>query len=193
MTHSFLRTMLAILALSLVAACQKTATPTPPATQPEFKVSATIQDLMGAEIDPAADVLWASVSTTVTAEGTVEHQPRTDEEWLQVRHQAVILMEASNLLIMEGRRVAAPGKKLEDEGIQGILTAAEAQAKIDADRPEFIGFAHALHDVGARMLAAIDAKDIQGMIDAGEQIDAVCESCHLSFWYPGQVIPEFED
>jgi hypothetical protein len=195
MTHSLRRTTLA-LALLTLAGCQKTDAPTapPPApAQPPFKVTATIQDLMGAAIDPAADFLWESVSTTVSPEGTVEHQPRTDEEWLKVRHQAVILMEASNLLIMEGRRIAAPGKKLEDEGVQGILTAAEAQARIDADHPAFVGFAHALHDVGERMLTAIDARDVQGMIDAGEQIDEVCESCHMTFWYPNQVIPEFPD
>jgi hypothetical protein len=187
MKHSLPRLALAFTALAALAGCQKADAPAPPAAQTPLKVTATIQDLMQSEVDPAADFLWASVSTTVTTAGTEEHQPRTDEEWLQVRHQAVILMEAANLLIMDGRRVAAPGKKLEDEGIQGILTAAEVQQKLEKERETFVGFAHALHDVGEQMLMAIDAKNVQGMIDAGEKIDSVCESCHLTFWYPGQV------
>ena len=195
MKHSLSRLTLAFAAFAALAGCQKeAATPAPPATtaaQTQFKVTATIQDLMQSEVDPAADFLWASVSTTVTAEGVDEHQPRTDEEWRQVRHQAVILMESANLLAMEGRRVAPPGKKLEDEGVQGVLTAAEVQQKLDTDHQAFVGFAHALHDVSEQMLTAIDNRNVQGMIDAGEKIDEVCESCHMTFWYPNQVIPEF--
>lgn len=199
MNHADLRTLLGLTALLALAGCQKDAPTTAvdaasqsaAQAQPQLKPTATIQDLMQSTVDPPADFLWASVSTTVTDKGTEEHHPRTDEEWLQVRHQAVILMEAGNLLAMDGRRLAAPGKKLEDEGIQGILTAEEAQAKIDANRQAFVGFAHALHDVGEQMLTAVDAKDLQGMIDAGEKIDGVCEGCHMTFWYPNQVIPEF--
>lgn len=192
-----------LIALSLLAlaGCQKSpdpasAVPAPAATPAPAvtpRITATIQDLMKYEVDPAADSLWESVSTTVTAKGTVEKQPRTPEEWEAVRRQAIILAEAGNLLAMEGRRIAAPGKKLEDEGIQGILTAAEAQQKIDSDHAAFVGFAQALHDVGAKMLEAIDARNPQGMVDAGETLDEVCEICHMTFWYPNQVIPEFPD
>ena len=37
-------------------------------------------------------------------------QPRTDAEWNEVRRNAIIVAEASNLLMMEGRRVAKEGK-----------------------------------------------------------------------------------
>jgi hypothetical protein len=183
-----------ILALAALAGCQKPAAPSaiePHA--PPFKVTATIQDLMKSQVDPSADALWASVSTVVTAEGTQEHHPRTDEEWQAVRNHAIILTEAANLLIMDGRRVAAPGMKLEDEGVPGVLTAAETQQAIDKNHAAFVQFAHALHDVGTQMLTAIDNKNVQGMLDAGETLDQVCEACHMTFWYPNQVIPEFPD
>src|SRR5262245_29221509 len=90
MNHADLRTMLGLAALLALAGCQKEAPTTADApalpaaqTQPTLKVTATIQDLMQSEVDPAADFLWASVSTTVSGKGTEEHQPRTDEEWLQ--------------------------------------------------------------------------------------------------------------
>jgi hypothetical protein len=28
------------------------------------------------------------------------------------------------------------------------------------------------------------------MMNAGSAMDTVCENCHLTFWYPKQVIPE---
>ena len=160
------------------------------AQAPPFAITASVQDLMVSEVDPSADYLWESVGTIVTASGTEEHQPRTDEEWRAVRIRAVTLAEAGNLLMMDGRRVAEPGKKLEDEGVEGILTAVESQAAIDGARPAFVAFARALHDVGASMISAIDARDVGGMMTAGEELDAVCESCHIQFWYPGQVIPD---
>jgi len=197
--NTFRPIVLSLLAsLPVFAACQKSSAPASadpapaPASSP-LEVTATIQDLMKYEVDPAADALWESVSTNVTAAGTEEKHPRTDEEWEAVRRHAIILAEAGNLLAMEGRRIAAPGRKLEDEGIQGILTAAEAQQVIDRNHAAFVGFAQALHDVGEKMLAAVDAKNPQGMIDAGETLDEVCESCHMTFWYPNQVIPEFPD
>ena len=159
--------LVVLLPLAL-AGCQKPADPASAAAPSQaaqalpFKPTATIQDLMKHEVDPSADSLWESVSTIVTAAGVEEHQPRTDEEWHAVRHHAIVLMEAGNLLMMDGRRIAAPGMKLEDEGIQGILTAAEAQHTIDANRAGFVGFASALHDVGAQMLKAIDEKNPQG-------------------------------
>ena len=178
------------IALLSMAGCTKAPAP-PPAT--EFKLTATIQDLMASEVDPSADALWESVATIVTPGSTEERQPRTDEEWAQARRHAIVLTEASNLLIVPGRRLAAPGKKLEDEGVLGVLTAPEAQSKIDADPVGFTQWAHALHDIGEQMLKAVDARNTQGMLDAGEQLDGVCEGCHMTFWYPNQVIPEFPE
>ncbi len=44
--------------------------------------------------------------------------------------------------------------------------------------------AHALQDAGLKALAAIDAKNVDGLSDAGEAIDEACEQCHLKYWYP---------
>lgn len=164
----------------------------PPAASP-LKPIAGVQDVMAAMIDPAADFLWESVSTTVTRKSTVEKQPRTDEEWAEVRRQAIILTEGANLLMMDGRHVVKEGSHLEDHGTPGNLTAAESEKAIAANRDSFIAFAQALRDVGVSMLAAADARNPQGMIDAGDTMDQVCEGCHLQFWYPGQKIPLFPD
>ncbi len=166
-------------------------TPAPAPTQ--LKPIAGIQDVMAGMIDPAADFLWESVSTTVTGKETVEKQPRTDQEWAEVRRQAIILAEGANLIMMDGRHVVKEGGALEDHGTPGNLTAAESEEAIAKNRGSFLAFAQALRDVGASMLAAADAKNPQGLIDAGDTMDQVCEGCHLQFWYPGQKIPLFPD
>ncbi|HEY0799297.1 MAG TPA: hypothetical protein VGD54_00525 [Steroidobacteraceae bacterium] len=177
-----------------LAACQKSevaAVPAAPAAPASpFAITASIQELMDAVIDPAADALWDSVGTTVTLQGTETRQPRSNEEWQEVRRRAIALIEGTNLLVMDGRKLVAPGSAVLDQNTQGVLNAKEGQDLLDTQHQAFVQFAHALHDVGRQMLTAIDAKDPAGMMNAGSAMDTVCENCHLTFWYPKQVIPE---
>ncbi len=187
------RVLVALAVAGALTACSKTQpVAAPPAPSP-IKLTAGIQDIMKDMIDPAADFLWESVSTTETAEGVEEKQPRTDEEWAEVRRQALILAESANLLLLDGRHVAREGKQLEDHGTPGNLTATESEQAIAADRAAFVGFGQALHDVGVQFLKAAEERSPQGIMDAGETMDQVCEGCHLKFWYPGQVIPPLPD
>jgi hypothetical protein len=188
----------AILAVLLgLSACQKSdvtavapvaqAPATPP--PPPFQIMASIQELMDAVIDPAADALWNSVSIVETTKGTVFHQPHSAEEWQNARRHAIALIEGTNLLVMDGRRLVAPGSPVLDQGTSGVLSAEEGQKLLDAQHPTFVQFARALREAGTQMLTSIDKKDPAGMMNAGSAMDGVCESCHLTFWYPNQVIP----
>jgi sugar lactone lactonase YvrE len=161
----------------------------PPTPQPAlhgpvaapYRIAATVQDLMRSEVDPSADSLWDSVATITTSDGTVERQPRTDADWDAVRLQALVLVEASNLLAMPGRKISA-----------GYIRAANAQEldsvhmqqRLERDRDAFTAFAGTLGDAGRTMLEAIDARNVQRFFEAGETLDAVCEACHRTFWYP---------
>jgi hypothetical protein len=137
---------------------------------------------MDSIVDPSSDYIWESVATIVTKKGVDERRPRTPEDWQQVRRRTIAMIEATNLLIMDGRLVAHSGEKSENPGIE--LGPDEIKAVIDSDRASFIKFAHALHDAGMKTLAAVDKKDVEGLSDAGETIDEACEQCHLKYWYP---------
>jgi len=176
-------------ALLGLAACTEEAPTTAAAPESPFRLTATIQDIMQTLVDPPADFLWAAVGTTITEAGTVEHQPRTDEEWALVRRNALTLIEATNLLTMEGRRVAAEGKQIEDADLEGVLTPAEIQQKIDENRAAFIAYAHVLHDAGMEALAAIEARNLDGLTEVGEKLDQACEQCHRVYWYPNTQEP----
>lgn len=160
------------------------------AGSPSVALTTSTQDLMRHLIEPSAEAPWESVSTSVSAEGVEEKHPRMDEEWFAVRSHAVTLMEAANLLGVPGRKVIAQGQAMADEGVQGVISAAEVQTKMDSQHGQFKQFAQLLHSVSADMLKAIDTRSVQGTLDAGEAIDSACESCHMAFWYPNQVIPE---
>jgi hypothetical protein len=155
---------------------------------PPFKITASIQELMEAIVDPSADGVWDSVGATITPKGVVNHQPRTDEEWRQVRLHAIALTEATNLLMMDGRRLVPDGGKIADDGSDGVLTTAAAEQLLITEHATFVQFASALNGAAVQMLKAIDARKPQAMLEVGEAMDEVCESCHMKFWYPNQAV-----
>ena len=124
----FLSLFLVGFTVFVVVACNRSQAP----AATSFRPTSTIKDLMESLVDPSADALWDSVATIVSAAGTEERQPKTPEEWANVRRRAISLVEATNLLIMEGRRVAKPGEKAENEEVE--LGPEEIEKLISGDR-----------------------------------------------------------
>ncbi|HKE82651.1 MAG TPA: hypothetical protein VKB50_02815 [Vicinamibacterales bacterium] len=181
---------LGIGSLLVTSACQSqqaASAPAPAVAPPEYTPTATIKDIMQSVVDPNADVVWLAVTTVQSAKGTVDTAPKTDEEWTKVRHGAIALTEAANLLIVPGRHVARPGEKSETPGVE--LEPSEMEALINKDIPAFRMRAKALHEAGLAALQAVDAKDAQKVFEVGEQIEQACENCHKQYWYPNEKIP----
>jgi len=180
MQHNKLTALVITILLFGVAACTKQAEATK--SESLFKPTASIQEIMNSIIDPNADDVWNSVASVSTAAGVEDKKPATDEEWAAVRHHAITLLEASNLLLIDGRRVAAEGASTSSTPAESGPK--EIQKAIDAKRPDFIQHAHELHDAAQLAVVAIDAKNAEDLLKAGGVIDHVCEQCHKQFWYP---------
>jgi hypothetical protein len=175
-----------------IAACQRdrsSQTQSAATAQPAYVPTATVKDLMLSLVDPSADEVWNAVSTTSTSAGIIDNVPKTDEDWTKVRHGALKLVEAANLLQMPGRHVARPGEKSETPGVE--LEPSEMEALINKDRGAFIARAQALQNVSAKVLQAVDAKDANKVFEVGDEIDEACENCHTHYWYPNEKIPQF--
>ncbi len=153
-----------------------------PATTPGDRSpqAATIQELMDTRIDPSADVLWDSVAFIASTTGEEDRRPRTPAEWNAVHQSALALIDAVDSLSARGRRVAS----IEKEPGPGELRVSEIQRRIDANPSAFASHARALRSAAQKALAAIDARDANGLLNAGGLIDAACEACHTVYWYP---------
>jgi hypothetical protein len=171
------------LSLATVACSPPPAAPS--RRDPPFQATASIRELMETEIDPSADFLWASVASVSSEAGFEDRQPRTDEEWTEVRRKALILIEATNLLVIPGRRVAVNYVAARSAG---ELDSTESQKRVDASRDAFDAMAHVLRDAGLEALRAIDRRSPADLLEAGGVIDAACEACHVTYWYPDQAI-----
>ena len=163
--------------LLLVASCSA---PEPPDSP--LRPTASMRDVMHVMVEPQAYVIWNSVAEIVDINGTELRMPETDEEWDVVRSGAIALREATNLVLMEGRPVAYPGETSADPGVE--LEPEQIQALIDGDFAAWTERVHELYDVVGLVFDAIDARDGAALMAAGNEIDAVCENCHLTYWYP---------
>ena len=145
-----MRTTLFLLPVSAVlvfaAAC---------ARQPAFKPVASVQQLMQATIHPASEVVFEAVGTVVSASGVEEIAPKNDEEWTNVRNNALTLAEAGNLLMI--------GNRARDKG-------------------DWMKLSQALVDVGVVALKAAEAKNPQALFEAGGEVYEVCQRCHTRYW-----------
>ena len=60
------------------------------------------------------------------------------------------------------------------------------EALVAKDRAGFAKKAQGLIDATLIALKAIDARNAEALSNAGGEIDAACENCHLTFWYPNE-------
>jgi hypothetical protein len=151
-------------------------------SEPGLLRTATIKDIMDSMVDPSAEFLFDSVATIADEHGITEKAPHTDEEWQEVRRRAIQLLEAPNLLVATGRKVASPADRSRNPDIE--LEPAQIQALIDGDRSAFVQRARTLQDAATLALQASVARDKTALFAACERIDKACENCHLHYWYP---------
>lgn len=154
-----------------------------PAAVAEYRTTATVKEVMNSVVNPNAEFIWKSVETNSGEGGLKEKAPSTDAEWADLRRHAVALREASDLLLIPGRKMAGAGEKPKDAS---ELTPEAMQGLLDKNPAKWIEYSHALHDTATEVIKAIDAKSASGVLDAGGSIDGACESCHVVFWYPEQ-------
>ncbi|MEQ1760477.1 MAG: hypothetical protein ABL986_19360 [Vicinamibacterales bacterium] len=177
---------------ALVAQCARPAEP-PASTAPVSALAealtpvASVHEMMRDIIDPDSDLIFDAVGTDVTDKGVVQREPTTDEDWARVRQGAMTIAEAANLLKVP--RKAAPDGYTFDPALRGPnapeLAPDAIAAKIEANRGVWNGMADGLRREAIKILQIVDAKDTAKLFQAGSELDAVCETCHLEFFYPG--------
>ena len=174
-------------ALALAQCSRPAPAPEPAAPAAELTPVASLHEMMRDVIDPISDLIFEAVGTEVTTKGTVQIEPRTDEDWARVRHGAMTLAEAAILLKIP--RKPAPDGYVVDPVLRGPnapeLAPDQIAARIEANRALWNKFADGMRDEAIKVIAIVDARDTSKLFAAGSDLDAVCETCHLEYFYPG--------
>ncbi|MBO9708882.1 MAG: cytochrome c [Caulobacter sp.] len=136
------------------------------------------------QIDASADKIWGSAGSISDEHGFRDLAPTTDAQWEELRAATITLVEAPNLLIQEGRPVARPGGRIQDQGLEGVAPPDQIQKALISDRPAFLQHAQRLQTVAGEILSAVDRRDAAALEKKGAELDEACEACHQRFWYP---------
>ena len=142
--------------IAFIIAGARTAQAAAPADEaaPAITPVATVKQIMGGIVSPAATMVFESVGTVVDATGIHEKAPSTDTEWAALGASAASLVESANLLVMGDRAI---------------------------DRQDWVTMSKALADAGLQVLKATEAKDPMAVLASGETLNASCDACHQRY------------
>ncbi len=158
-----------------------------PAPQPRE----TLHQIMAGSIDPLADVIWGETSKAYGDDGRPQPGKLTPEEWAKVEQAARDMRVAAEKIASDPDiEVTKPGAKLLDEGrVPEAVTAAQVALYVQRDRPGLAVHARELMKEALDIENAAKARDSVKAVYLAEQLDEVCEQCHVRYWYPEQNYP----
>jgi hypothetical protein len=147
----------------------------------------TVHEGMTEHVDKVADEVWAIGNASIGDAAGLDSKKIDDAGWAKLEEAAARLQNAANKLASLPKYVVnRPGVEISDENIEGGTTSVQVQKNIDADTQGFRDLAHALASHMGDLAAAAKAHDAQKAGPLLDQLDGVCENCHLEFWYPQQ-------
>jgi len=170
-----------IIAGLLLAACT---------SQPEPEAEALNLHETMKEIDADAVRLWEISNAAIDDVGGIDASAMSDADWTALAKAAENLSgDATRLAQADAILVAAAGVKIDGVGEPGASSAADVQGFVDADPANLKEMAQALAVHAADLQKAAEAQDAERAGPLVAQLDAVCESCHVRFWYPQYELP----
>jgi hypothetical protein len=148
-----------------------------PAAAP-LDIRSTMQD----RVNPAMLAIWDVGNNALNDDGGIDPKLMDDGKWARVAEAAGQLSAASRDIAAANAFLAAePGNS---EVGEGEITMAAVQQHLDGDPAGLRQMAAALADHADHIAAAARARDAKTAGDLIGETDAVCESCHMTFWYP---------
>jgi len=151
-----------------------------------IKPIVSVKELMRDMIDPASDFVFDSIAVQTSKSGTIEHMPKTDEDWQRLRTGAVTMGEGVYLLKVP-RPFAPAGDQNNSTGPDAEeLSPAQIEAKVKADPVQWNARIEALRNVSLQVMQIVEKKNVQELWDASDNLDAACENCHVDYWYPNE-------
>jgi len=141
-------------------------------------IRATMQD----RVNPAMLEIWDVGNNAMNDDAVLDAKLMDDAKWARIATAAGQLSAASKDIAAANAFIsAAPDNVAVGDG---EITMAAVQQHLDHDPAGIKQMAAALADHADRIAAAARAKDATA---AGELIgvtDQVCETCHMTYWYP---------
>ena len=132
----------------------RAATPAAAAAAPAATPVATVKQIMIGITNPAAFVVYEAVGTKSSAKGVEEIAPQNDEEWAKVGSAAAAVVESGNLMLTGNRAI---------------------------DTGDWVKMTRDMMSQGEKAMKAAEAKDKDGIVAAGGDLNNTCDNCHARY------------
>ena len=132
----------------------RAATPAAAAAALDVAPVATVKQIMIGITNPSAYVIYGAVGTKSTAKGIEEIAPQSDEDWAKVGSAAAAVIESGNLMMMGNRAI---------------------------DKGDWVKMTRDMMDQGQKAMKAAEAKDKDGIVAAGGDLNTTCDNCHARY------------
>lgn len=116
-----------------------------------IKPVASVDQVMDSIVIPSSQRIFDAV---VYDNGELVQEPKSDDDWYQLRMHAIAVAEAGNLLLMPPR------------------------LKNEAD---WVKWSHALTDAAVRVEQAADARNVDLLLETGGEMYTACTQCHAKY------------
>ena len=120
--------------------------------QPAFKSVISINDVMVSVVDHNAHMLWNV--------GLAGRAPKNDQDWHHLEHAADTLAAAGNMILIGG---SGPN---------------DATWVRD---PDWQTYTQQFTDAALEATRAVDQKNVEALLSAGNSLVTACEACHAKF------------
>lgn len=117
-----------------------------------LKPAVSINQIMVSVIDHNSHMLWNVADA--------KRAPKTEDAWHELEHAAVTIAASGNMILLPGT---------------GPNDAVWVREK------EWAEFTQQQTDAALAALKAVDAKDLNGVLAAGDQLVMSCENCHAKY------------
>jgi len=138
-----------------ITACSPKAPATKGAGEPKINTDLPMTEFMGHFVDPAAFMYWKNSGTMVDEKGEHDLTPTTDEGWDVLVTGATMLVEAGNVLQLQGRT--------------------------RAPEADWNKYAQMLSERAMIARAAAEKHDKKAVFEEGAKVYEVCVACHAQF------------
>jgi len=167
-------------ALLLVAGCSQES------KEPE-ETPPTFHEVMKNEVDVRADLVWGVGNAAIGERGGINPAKMSDADWDKLAEGATSLQQAAlKIATMDPIVVTRPGVKILDEDEPLGDKPVDIQARFDKDPQTLRDMANGLATHAGDIAAAARSHDAARAGPLVDQLDGVCEGCHVEYWYPSQ-------
>ena len=141
----------------------------------------SVRELMNDVMEINARLVWNAVSYTVTAEGTTENFPDTDQEWNALLEATMAIRNGGEAL-MDQNRPVDPGYD-ENAWPDWQYTPVEIEFMRLENLDEWRLFLVNMQSTLNSIIDTINRRDVSGYTELGVTLNQACQSCHGAFWY----------